>query len=628
MTRAKRRRAAIAATSIWLLLIVPTTSKSVAPVRAAEQEERVLILNTADTYLPGHMVIENAMRAKLSMDTASRVEYFFESLDAYRFSMDVLEPELLALLSKKYSALRIDVVVAVSRPAIEFFERHGERLWPGARVVYNAFSAEYVGPIPLPPNVTAVMSYQDVAGTIALARRFQPNPRRIVIISGATEVEKSAAQLARNALSASANQAPVEFLSGLPLRELMDRVAAEPPDAIIIYLTQYRDRDGRPYTPREVLRQISKISVAPVYGTYETYVGFGVAAGQMESYEEEGRLIGEQVLAALAGGPSDPSRVLLKTPNRCIADARALQHWSLDARRLPYGCDVRFVEPPLWRQYGRQIALALATIAAQTALIVALLAQRRRRRMAEAESRKRLSEITHINRRASMGELSASIAHELKQPLSAIRLNVDAARMFIRGGQPKVAEIAEILDDIKADDQRAADIIDRIGNMVRKTEIDVRSMDLNHAIEQIMKVLAGEASNRGVLIRTELEPGLSKVSADAVQLQQVILNIALNGMDAMRDLPADKRSLTIRSRRANDREAEISVTDSGGGIAKESICSIFDPFVTTKPDGMGMGLAISRTIIEAHGGQIRAENSAAGGAVFYFTLPFALDRPS
>ena len=217
MSRGQRRRATIVSASTCVLMMMPTLSIFVAPACAAEQEERVLILNTADTYLPGHMVIENAMRARLSIDTASRVEYFFESLDAYRFSMDVLEPELLALRSKKYSALRIDVVVAVSRPAIEFFERHGERLWPGARVVYNAFSAEYVGPIPLPPNVTAVMSYRDVAGTIALARRFQPNPRRIVIISGATEVEKSAAQLARNALSTSANQAPVEFFSGLPL---------------------------------------------------------------------------------------------------------------------------------------------------------------------------------------------------------------------------------------------------------------------------------------------------------------------------------------------------------------------------------------------------------------------------
>ena len=625
MTRGQRRLAAIVWAAACALATTPALNMFVAPAYAAEQEARVLILNTADTYLPGHMVIENAMRASLSSGTTSRVEYFFEYLDAYRFSMEVLEPELLAMLSKKYSSLRIDVVVAVSRPAIEFFERHGERLWPGARVVYNAFSAEYAGSVPIPPNVTAVVSYQEVAGTIALARRLQPNPRRILVISGAAEVERSAAQLARNALSTSGNQVPVEFVSGLPLRELLVRVAAEPADTIIIYLTQYRDRDGRPYTPREVLRAISKVSVAPVYGTYETYVGYGVAGGQMESYEEEGRLIAEQVLAALAGGPTDPSRVLLKTPNRCIADARALQRWSLDARRLPDGCEVRFAERSLWRQYGWQIAAALAIIAGQTALIVALLAQRRRRRVAEAESRKRLSEIAHINRRVSMGELSASIAHELKQPLSAIRYNAGAAKMLIGAEPPKLEEVAEILDDIKRDDQRATDIIDRIRSLLRKTEFEVRGMDLNEAIEQIIKVLSGEASNKGVFVKVELEPGLQKVSADGIQLQQVIVNLALNGMEAMHDLPPEKRILTIRSKRANEQEAEVSVGDLGAGIAEESIRSIFDPFVTTKPGGMGMGLAISRTIVEAHRGQIRAENSPAGGAVFYFTLPFALD---
>ena len=171
--------------------------------------------------------------------------------------------------------------------------------------------------------------------------------------------------------------------------------------------------------------------------------------GQMESYEEEGRLIAEQVLAALAGGPSDPSRVLLKTPNRCIADARALQRWSLDVRRLPDGCDVRFAERPLWRQYGRQIALALAIIAAQTALIVALLAQRRRRRMAEADSRKRLSEIAHINRRVSMGELSASIAHELNAAAECYPLQRRCGQDVHQSRTPRLEEVAEILGDIK-----------------------------------------------------------------------------------------------------------------------------------------------------------------------------------
>jgi signal transduction histidine kinase len=375
-----------------------------------------------------------------------------------------------------------------------------------------------------------------------------------------------------------------------------------------------------------VARAISKISAAPVFGYYETYLGSGVAAGQMESYEDEGRLLAEQVLAALAGAHSDPSRALLKAPNRCMADARALQRWSLDERRLPERCDVRFAERSLWRQYGWQIAVALAIIAGEMALIVALLTQRGRRRVAEAELRERLSEITHITRRVSMGELSASIAHELKQPLTSIHLNAGAAAVMLGTEPRRLDAMADILDDIKNDGQRAIDIIDRIRNMVRKADVEKRSLDVNEAIQQIIKLLASEAAVRGVFVEAELEAGLPRVSADSVQLQQVILNLALNAMEAMNNLPTDKRLLTIRSRRANDREVEVSVTDSGAGVAEESIRRIFEPFVTTKPGGMGMGLAISRSIIQAHGGEIHAENSSAGGAVFRFSLPLSSDK--
>ena len=598
------------------------------PLCAAEKEGRVLILNGLDTYLPAYLAINDAMRASLANETSKRIVYFSEALDSQRFSIESLEPELMSLLTKKYGAIRIDVVVAVSRPAIQFFERHGEQLWPGARGVYEAFSAEYVGPMALPANVSAIVGYPNEAETIALAERMQPNARRIVVITGVSDVDKTAEQQARDALSTSIKRTAVEFLSGLPLQELLVRVAAEPPDSIIIYLSEFRDRDGRPYTPREVLRAISQISVAPIYGTAETYVGSGMAAGIMESYEDKGRLVAEQVRAALAELPVDPSRSSLKTPNRCMADARALRRWSLDERRLPDGCEIRFAERSLWRRYAWQIAAALAIIAAQTMLIVTLLTQRRRRRVAEAEVRKGLSEVAHMNRRVSMGELSASIAHELNQPLGAIRNNAGTAEILIKAQPPRLEEVAEILADIKRDDQRASDIITRIRSLLRKSDFQVREMDLNEAIEQIVKLLAGEASARGVFIQAELAPGLPKVSADNVQLQQVILNLALNGMEAMHDLRADRRLLTIRSRRANDREAEISVADSGAGIAEESIRSIFDPFVTTKPGGMGMGLAISRTIIEAHRGGIRAENSPEGGAVFHFTLPFASDSLS
>ena len=183
--------------------------------------------------------------------------------------------------------------------------------------------------------------------------------------------------------------------------------------------------------------------------------------------------------------------------------------------------------------------------------------------------------------------------------------------------------MADILSDIKRDDRRASDIIARIRKFLRKSEFELRETDLDEAIGEAMKTVAGEALDREVTVATHFEPRLPKVSADRVQLQQVIVNLALNAIEAMQKTPTDRRVLAIRTRRADDKFAEVSVSDSGEGIAEELRARIFEPFVTSKTTGMGLGLAISRTIVEAHGGEINAENAAGGGTVFRFTLPFA-----
>ncbi len=597
---------------------------AVVPARAAEEEARVLILNGTDPYLPAYLLIDGAMRASLAKETARHIVLFSEPLDAQRFAVEKTEPEFTALFAKKYSALHIDVVVTVTRPALDFFLRHGDALWPGARLVFHGIPSAAIQTLALPATAKGVVISEDIAGTLAIAQRLQPDARRILVIAGVADVDKRLEGIARGLLKTKAGAAEVEYLSGWPLPELATKVAAEPSDSIVLYLAQYRDRDGRPYTPRDVLAGFSASAAAPIYALYETYVGIGAVAGSSESFEDRGRLVGELVRATLANTTSDSNPVVLRTPARCIADARALQRWSLDEKRLPAGCEILFADRPYWREHIGQIATALAIIIAQALLISGLLIQRRRRRFAEAESQKRYSEMAHMNRRVAMGELSASIAHELNQPLGAIHNNAGAVEMLIKANPPRLEEVAEIMADIKRDDQRASDVIARIRKMLRKTEFEVRDMNLNETIDETIQMLLAELSAKGITLRSELESGLAKVKADRVEVQQVILNLVLNAMDAMRDRPTDKRVLTMRSRRENSREAEVSVIDSGAGIPAKSLASIFDPFVTTKPDGMGLGLAISRTIVEAHGGQIRAENRPEGGTVIHFTLPFAM----
>ena len=598
----------------------------VEPAHAAGEEARVVILNGLDPYLPAYLAIDSATRASLAKETTKRIVLYSEPLDAQRFPQKDLEPEQLALLTKKYQSLPVDVVVTVTRPAFDFFMRHGERLWPGARLVFHGLPDPGSEPVAVPPNATGLVNRDDFGGTIAIARRLQPDARRILVISGVSPLDQELERRARQVLPTVTGDAAVEFLSGWTPSELSSRIGDEPADTIVLYLSLFRDRDNRPYLPRQVLSELSRVSKAPIYGLFPTYVGSGVAAGSMEVYEDRGELVGQLVRDALAGKPPAPDRTVFSVPSSCVADARALQRWALDERRLPQGCDVRFADRPLWRQYWWQIAVTLLIVAAQALLIATLLAQRRRRQTAESESRKRLAEMAHMNRRVSMGELSASIAHELNQPLGAIHNNAGAAEMLIKADPPRLQEVAEILADIKRDDKRASDVIARIRKMVRKAEFELQDIDLNETLDEAAKFVAADATVKGVAIKVEPAPGLPKVRADRVEVQQVILNLSLNAIEAMHDQQGEPKVLVLRCTRENHNKVRVSVIDSGGGIPAGVLSRIFEPFVTSKPSGIGLGLAISRTIVEAHGGEIRAENLEGRGAAVHFTLPLAEEK--
>ena len=195
-----------------------------APAYAAEEEARVLILNALDPYLPAYLAIDAAMRASLAKETARRIVLYSELLDEQRFPGESLEPEILALLTKKYRTVHIDVVVTVTKPAFEFFKRYGEQLWPGARLVFHGLP-DGTDPSTLPSNAIGQVNRDDFGGTIDLARRLQANARRILVISGAAPLDLELERRARQVVPTIAGKAAVEFLSGWPLPELVDRVA-------------------------------------------------------------------------------------------------------------------------------------------------------------------------------------------------------------------------------------------------------------------------------------------------------------------------------------------------------------------------------------------------------------------
>jgi PAS domain S-box-containing protein len=247
---------------------------------------------------------------------------------------------------------------------------------------------------------------------------------------------------------------------------------------------------------------------------------------------------------------------------------------------------------------------------------------------AEAEFRQQWEQLAHVTRIAMMGELTASLAHEINQPLTAIQSNAEAAQRFLSAAVPDTGEVRQILEDIVRDNRRASEVIRKIRALLKREPIRFAPLDLNDLIQDVLSLVRGDSLLQQLSITSDFSPALPPVSGDRVQLQQVVLNLVLNGAAAMKNAPVAQRKLTVTTEAQEDRTVKVSVTDLGTGIEEHNIERLFDPFYTTKPEGMGMGLSITRTIVSAHGGTISAANNPQGGATFFFSLPAYQGGPS
>jgi signal transduction histidine kinase len=233
------------------------------------------------------------------------------------------------------------------------------------------------------------------------------------------------------------------------------------------------------------------------------------------------------------------------------------------------------------------------------------------------------AEFAHIQRVSLMGELAASIAHEVNQPLSGVVSNGSACLRWLAGDVPNLDEAREAARRIVRDGKRAGEVIARVRAMTRRAATPTETLDLNQTIQEVLALVDDEAETKSAIIRTQFADDLAPVAGDRVQLQQVVLNLVMNAIEAMGSVGGRARDLVITTRNLEPDQVQVTVEDSGIGLDLNTIDKIFDPFYTTKPGGMGMGLSISRSIIEAHRGRLRAAPDARRGAVFEFTLPAA-----
>ncbi len=945
------------------------------PAHGADVPERktVVLLYPNPRLLPESMAVEQGLRSTLEPAVASGVDFYTEYLDLGLAAEDPKEQLLTRFLRQKYQGRKVDLVIPVAFPALHFFLQHRAELFPGVPAIFCAANLDAIKGLDLGPDITGVRLRSEWGATLEAALRVDPGLKQVIVITGASEIDRDLEAAAVEDLGRYRNRVALTYLTGLPMARLLDAVARLPKDSTVLFVSLLRDGSGRLFTNPEAVSLIARASNVPVYGWAETHLGHGIVGGRLASFEAQGARAAELGLRILRGEQPRNVPIVDGEGAAYIFDVRQLRRWGIGESRLPHGSIVRYQDPSLWSLYRgyvtggmlvlgvvslmwglllqragrrrvelslderlkfesllselsaslihislndlddeigrglRQIgeflkmdranlheyvaegaivriswaaegveplsrvmdpdqfpwateqlrgghfvrfsrlselpeqaaidresyqnigtqselslplgagdsllgvlsfnsvrtertwpdellprlkllsevfagalerrraelalnerlrfetllselsavfsglpaleidheitrglrrivdflevdrgtlvkfsddklsaqtthswaadgvapapaavpldqipwtaarlgrgatihfarledlppegaatdratylalgiksrveiplmigdavvgALALSTLAAERTwrdelvqrlrLFGEMFANNLARKRSELEAQGLRNDLAHAGRVATIGELTASLAHELNQPLTAILSNAQAGQRVLDTAPVDLVEVGEILKDIVEDDKRAGEVIRRLRRLLAKGDPHMSALDLNEALEDVARLVSGDAVVRGVSIRLELAAGLPPVLGDRVQLQQVALNLVLNGMDAMRESGPGDRMLVLQTAVADTETVRVEIKDSGPGINASDMSKIFQTFYTTKPDGMGIGLAITRSIVDAHGGRLEAHNNPDGGATFSFTLPIAHHRP-
>jgi signal transduction histidine kinase len=586
----------------------------------AKKPLRVIILSGTEVMLPASQVEDSTIRQTLTDASLGPIEFYSEGMDAYRFRSEEFESELVPFLQHKYGEKEPDLVFALSGIALTFLEKYRELLWSNSPVVFTSVEQDYFQSHKQPPWATGILDYDNVDGTVELARKLQPDARRIVLVTGVAQRDTSFTSKVASSLKSLRPPLQVDVRAGVPMEDFPKEFGKVPSDTILLYTMMFRDSAGRSVVPRDAAKALAAAASVPVYGAHSTFLGGGIVGGALFDYAYEARAAAAMGVRILRGENPGSIPVLPASPPLKAVDGRQLGRFGIPESRVPADYEIRFRTPSFWELYRWRIVAVGVALGLETALIIALLTERQSRKRAEDETRQRRQELAHAARLATVGELAASISHEINQPLGAILANAETAELLLDSKTENSEELRQILTDIRRDDVRASEVMRRVRALAGRRGIEMKPLDVNAVVETSAALLEPEAKRRGVVLEKDLRPGLPESRADEVSLQQVIINLALNGMEAMGQTPAGRRRLTIATRRRGARVV-VRVSDTGRGIDPEARSRIFESFFSTKEHGLGLGLSICRSIVEAHGGRIAADNDVSGGATFEFELP-------
>ena len=586
----------------------------------AADAKRVMFLHSFGPQFKPWSDYARTIRTETIRQAKWSIDFSDFSLASARSDDAESEAPLVQYLRALYLREPLDLIIAVGAPAASFIQRHRSELFPTTPMIFTAVDRRRVDHNRLSENDTVVAVNHDFAAILKTILQVLPDTKTVAIVNGVSPNEVFWHEEIQRQLAPFANRVVLKWYDELPFADILKDAAKLPPRSAILWHLMNVDAAGVSHEENESLNALASVASAPIFSYDGSFFEGALVGGPMFSVMESSVVtanVANRILSGERAGDIKTQPVEFAAPR---FDWRQMQHWGISESNLPAGSTVYFREPTVWGRYSWQIALITTIILLQAALITALIREHRRRQLAEVQSRQRMAELAHVNRFSMAGELTASIAHEINQPLGSILTNAETAAAILQSSSPDIAELRDIVKDILQDDRRVAEVIRRMRSLLKKAPFELKSLDLNDVARETVEFLSTLAVARKFELVSVITPDALPILGDRIQLQQVILNLVVNAIDAMADMPSENRIISIRTSRVED-FAELSVSDRGSGIPEDKLKEVFEPFFTSKAKGMGMGLSIARTIIEAHRGLISSRNQVHGGASFRIRLP-------
>lgn len=570
--------------------------------------------------------IDRALRDSFRSSAAGEFQFYSEYIDAARFAGPVHEQRMATFLNERYAEKKIDLIFASGPVALSYLTKFRDRIFPGVPVVVLEVRTATLATRVLPADFVGVGASIEVEPAIRLALRLRPASREIVFLSGTAELDKLWEGRLREAAAKVAPQLPTRSLSSLAMDDIERELKALTPESVVVGASFSRDGAGNFYPGSvAVLKRLHPSAGTPIFHATMSAIGNGAVGTTGVPPAEIAKQAADIAKSILAGTPPNEVKLPEPIPLRPYIDWRELRRWGISEQLLPDDAVILFREPSLWSQYRYHALAAAALILLEAALIGALMFEARKRRQAELQAHVQRQELAHMSRVATLGAMSVSVAHELNQPLGAILSNAQAAQLFLQQDPADLAEVGESLKAIVRSDRRAGEIIRNMRRMLSKEEVPKQGLAIDEVVGELLNLVESELVVRQTTIDAYVASDCPRVLADRTQLLQVLLNLVINACDAMEQCPRPERKIIFRAQKT-DGGVRLSVEDNGKGVPDELLESLFTPFVTTKTQGLGMGLAVSSSIVESHGGRLRVANQASGGAIFSFDLPAFVNR--